>query len=461
MSDTTDTDVKEVPHPSVDNDEKRVPHGKSTFHVFRENSHLILKLGSGFFADAYDLFVIDIVLAILQELQNEDPEGIGLTQETKGLIAAATSAGAVLGMIFFGVLGDYAGRRVSIICTGSLVVLGSIASACVQRSEVFSLAYQLCICRLVLGFGIGGEYPLSAAMASERASSEVRGRVVAGVFSMQGLGMIAASILPLIFLYAGASLPLTWRFLLGIAVLPSAVALYFRFGLKESSAFHQSRQRAPANFGSRIKSVATTIFAVSVPLLGTSLSWLFMDITFYGTGEFKHAVADSLFPSANVHSKVIDASIFAMIISFIALPGYICACLFIDRLGRWTLQVLGFCMMAVFYLVMAICIQFNANAYLNLVVFGVTFFWTNFGPNTTTFIIPSEIFPTQVKTTCHGFSAAMGKVGAIIGAYSFPTLQAKVGLFGVMYVCAVIAAVGLVSTLVFLKKSVVKNGVKL
>ncbi|KAF4694675.1 hypothetical protein FOZ62_016834, partial [Perkinsus olseni] len=236
-------------------DVKEIPLRKSTLNVFRENGHLILKLGSGFFADAYDMFVIDIVLAILQELQLEDPEGIGLTEETKGLIAAATSAGAVLGMIFFGVLGDYVGRRVAIICTGALVVLGSIASACVQRSEVLSLAYQLCICRVVLGFGIGGEYPLSAAMASERASSDVRGRVVAGVFSMQGVGMIAASVIPLVFLSAGASMHFTWRFLLGIAVLPSAGALYFRFGLKESAAFDQARRRAPANFASRVKSV--------------------------------------------------------------------------------------------------------------------------------------------------------------------------------------------------------------
>ncbi|KAF4688260.1 hypothetical protein FOZ60_002959 [Perkinsus olseni] len=429
----TETDVKEIPR------------RKSTLNVFRENGHLILKLGSGFFADAYDMFVIDIVLAILQELQLEDPEGIGLTEETKGLIAAATSAGAVLGMIFFGVLGDYVGRRVAIICTGALVVLGSIASACVQRSEVLSLAYQLCICRVVLGFGIGGEYPLSAAMASERASSDVRGRVVAGVFSMQGVGMIAASVIPLVFLSAGASMHFTWRFLLGIAVLPSAGALYFRFGLKESAAFDQARRRAPANFASRVKSVLNILVLVAVPLLGTSLSWLFMDVTFYGTGEFKHAVADSLFPEGNGHDKVVDAAIFAMVISFIALPGYICACLFIDKLGRWTLQVLGFCMMVVFYLVMAVCIQFNANAYLNLVVFGVTFFWTNFGPNTTTFIIPSEIFPTEVKTTCHGFSAAMGKVG----------------LHVVMYVCCVVAAAGLVATLVFLKKSVVDKGIKL
>jgi hypothetical protein len=28
-----------------------------------------------------------------------------------------------------------------------------------------------------------------------------------------------------------------------------------------------------------------------------------------------------------------------------------------------------------------------------------------------TFVIPGEIFPAEVKATCHGFSAACGKLG--------------------------------------------------
>jgi MFS transporter, PHS family, inorganic phosphate transporter len=39
----------------------------------------------------------------------------------------------------------------------------------------------------------------------------------------------------------------------------------------------------------------------------------------------------------------------------------------------------------------------------------------NLGPNTTTFIIPAEIYPTRYRCTCHGFSAAAGKLGSIIG----------------------------------------------
>ena len=41
-------------------------------------------------------------------------------------------------------------------------------------------------------------------------------------------------------------------------------------------------------------------------------------------------------------------------------------------------------------------------------------FFQNFGPNTTTFVIPGEVFPTRYRSTAHGISAASGKFGAII-----------------------------------------------
>lgn len=47
---------------------------------------------------------------------------------------------------------------------------------------------------------------------------------------------------------------------------------------------------------------------------------------------------------------------------------------------------------------------------------------SNFGPNTTSFVIPGEIYPAEVRATCHGLSAASGKLGAAAGAYFFPML---------------------------------------
>lgn len=47
----------------------------------------------------------------------------------------------------------------------------------------------------------------------------------------------------------------------------------------------------------------------------------------------------------------------------------------------------------------------------------------NFGANATTYIVPAVVFPSQQKGTCHGISAAAGKLGAILGALSFVYLQ--------------------------------------
>jgi PHS family inorganic phosphate transporter-like MFS transporter len=52
-------------------------------------------------------------------------------------------------------------------------------------------------------------------------------------------------------------------------------------------------------------------------------------------------------------------------------------------------------------------------------------FFQNFGPNTTTFIVPGEAFPTRYRATAHGISAASGKLGAIIAQVIFSVLKAR------------------------------------
>lgn len=37
-----------------------------------------------------------------------------------------------------------------------------------------------------------------------------------------------------------------------------------------------------------------------------------------------------------------------------------------------------------------------------------------FGPNATTWLLPGEVFPTDIRATCHGISAATGKIGALV-----------------------------------------------
>merc|ERR1719215_2322642 len=88
--------------------------------------------------------------------------------------------------------------------------------------------------------------------------------------------------------------------------------------------------------------------------------------------------------------------------------------------------------------------------WLFVLVYGLTFFFSNFGPNTTTYVVPGEIYPTRLKATCHGISAASGKAGAALGTFCFPFLNpsTEAGLQNAMLICSLTAVLGLVGTLV-------------
>jgi PHS family inorganic phosphate transporter-like MFS transporter len=415
-------------------------------HAAKVHTKLLVKLGAGFFADAYNLFVIDIVLSILHQLDASDPTGMGLTSSSDSLLASATSFGAIVGMILFGVIGDYVGRKIAVLATGTLVAVGSIASALCQRSTSFPLITQLVICQALLGLGIGGEYPLSATIASERSSPGSRSRVIAGVFAMQGLGMLFSSLLPIIFLKAGISLEVTWRLLLGFGALPALVALYFRVRMHEESRAHNMATR------DLFRSSWVLMKSMWKILLGCMLSWFLLDTAFYGTGEFKHAVYNSIYGTETMtpEAKVLNQAVFGLIIASIALPGYILTVVFIDKVGVGRLQLFGFLAMTCIYTGMGISVLTNAPNAVKLVIFGLTFFLCNFGPNPTTFIIPSEVFPSQIRATSHGISAASGKAGAVTGAAGFPKALTEIGLDGVMYVCAGISFAGFLVTFLLL-----------
>jgi MFS transporter, PHS family, inorganic phosphate transporter len=85
----------------------------------------------------------------------------------------------------------------------------------------------------------------------------------------------------------------------------------------------------------------------------------------------------------------------------------------------------------------------HISPWVFLFLYSLTFFFANCGPNTTTFVIPSEVFHTRFRSTLHGVSAAMGKLGAIVGAFGFGALQAKRGARTTLIALAVVNFIGL------------------
>ena len=60
----------------------------------------------------------------------------------------------------------------------------------------------------------------------------------------------------------------------------------------------------------------------------------------------------------------------------------------------------------------------------------------------TTFVLPGELYPVTMRTTGHGISAGIGKLGAFIGVFLFPVLQSSFGLRGTLLLTAGVAVLG-------------------
>ena len=107
------------------------------------------------------------------------------------------------------------------------------------------------------------------------------------------------------------------------------------------------------------------------------------------------------------------------------MPGYWFTVFFVDKWGRKTIQLMGFGILTVLFVILGAGFNpiKNYSVALFIVLFAMSNFFQNFGPNATTFIIPSEIYPTQVRTRGHGISAASGKFGSIIAQIGFSQMQ--------------------------------------
>eukprot|EP00980_Cylindrotheca_fusiformis_P010124 scaffold2249_cov86-Cylindrotheca_fusiformis.AAC.8 len=189
-------------------------------------------------------------------------------------------------------------------------------------------------------------------------------------------------------------------------------------------------------------------------VIGTAGTWFLFDIVFYGNTIFQAIVVEAAFGQSEKDASNEELFLTArrsLILTGIALPGYFVAALL---MGKRTLCITqtpqyvmmqGFAAMAVLYAVIGI--SWNAlkdYPAVLLVLYGLTFFFANYGPNTTTFILPSLLYSREHRTTWNGISAACGKIGAITGTSLFEPVSADIGDDNMMLVCAGLSAVAFV-----------------
>lgn len=443
----------------------------------------IIIAGMGFFTDAYDLFCISTVTKLLGRIYYFDPNSTSpgsLPPNVSAAVNGVALCGTLAGQLFFGWMGDKLGRKKVYGITLMIMVITSIASGLSFGSTAKSVMTTLCFFRFWLGFGIGGDYPLSATIMSEYANKKTRGAFIAAVFAMQGFGILAGGAVAILVSTAfnnkyhrpayrvdprgstAHEADYVWRIILMFGAVPAALTYYWRMKMPETARYTalvaRNVKQAAADMSKvlqvdiEVETQPDEIVAKNDPgfalfskqfvkryglhLLGTTSTWFLFDIAFYSQNLFQKDIFTAVgwLPPAKSMNAIEEVYRIARAQSIIALgstvPGYWFTVAFVDHIGRFTIQLMGFFFMTVFMFALAIPYDHWRGTKCDsgycgghhaafVILYALTFFFSNFGPNATTFIVPAEIFPARLRSTCHGISAAAGKAGAIVGAFGF------------------------------------------
>src|SRR6204780_2712962 len=205
----------------------------------RSHVRAVVASGVGFFTDAYDLFVIGIASSLITK-------DWGLSAGHLALLNSTMLAAAFAGALVFGRYADKVGRKRVYWLVAAIMIAGALGSA-------FSQSYWMLIAfRFVLGFGVGGDYPVSAVMVSEYANRKDRGRLVGMVFGTQALGLIIGPLIALTLLGSGASNDLVWQVMLALGAVPAAAVIYLRCRMPESPRYQIQVQGKAGQAASRM-----------------------------------------------------------------------------------------------------------------------------------------------------------------------------------------------------------------
>ncbi|KAI0368031.1 phosphate transporter [Pilatotrama ljubarskyi] len=441
----------------------------SWFHV-----RVCLVAGAGFLTDAYDIFAISIASVMLGYVYGH---GQKLTANQDLGIKVATPVGTVFGQLIFGWLADVYGRKRIYGYELMLMIVASFGQAVAGQAHGVNIIGVLVVWRFVMGVGIGGDYPLSSVIPAEFSSTRIRGRMMTAVGANQGWGQLTAALTAFV-ITAGykdallgddprvlAHVDYMWRLLIGLGCVPGAIALYFRLTIPETPRFTMDVER---NVRQAARDVQRIIVAGShsyegkeivervrapkasrrdfarffskrenlVPLVGMCYSWFAIDVAFYGLGLNTSIILQAIgfgSPSANVtgttavYETLKNISVGNMILAVAGLiPGAWTTFLFIDSWGRKPIQLMGFIMLTILYIIMGFAYRdltaTSAGRKMFVFLYCLTNFFSNFGPNATVSVFPGESFPTRYRSTAFGIAAASGKVGAVVSQVGFGKL---------------------------------------
>jgi MFS family permease len=393
----------------------------------------------GVMLDGFDFFIISVAGPLVTHQYN-------LSTGLYGLVSAAAIIGAIFGAGLLGPVADKIGRRRIFKYDLWLFVVFSVA--CIFAWGV----WPLIIFRFALGIAIGLDYPIAASYLAEVLPAKVRGRWLVGAFSLQAVGIVMGAIVGVVALELFPQVD-SWRGMLGFGVIPALLIIWFRRKVPESPRWlaQNGHEQEAAEITERLTGdpvrvtdadrtraeppaeglkalVQPQLFKRSMTrqTIFTAVPWCLMDIATYGVGIFTPTLlATILYKHANTTfiSDDIASTKGTAALDIFLVVGFAAAIYFVDCVGRVRLQLNGFAVMTGALCLLALTEQLpgggSGNIALVFVGFAFFNFFMNAGPNATTYALPAEVFPLEMRAAGHGFAAASAKFGARSASCSF------------------------------------------
>lgn len=389
-------------------------------------------IATAWFFDSMDLAALTFVLGSIRQT-------FGLSTAETGLLSSMSFLGMFVGAASAGLLADRFGRarvfQVSMIFWG----LGSLFCG------LSTTATALGASRLLLGFGMGMEFPVAQSMVSEIMPARNRGRYIAFLEGFWPLGFIASGLLTYFVLQAA-----DWRWVFILQAIPAVFVLVVRRYVPESPrwlASHgyseraeatvrdiESRVRdrlgskelppvvrqaaAPASEVTGLRTLFSGIYAKRTTMLWTL--WFFALLGFYGLTTWLGALLQAKgFP-------ITKSVFYTILISLAGIPGFLVSAWLVESCGRKATLAMNL-------LCGAIACHFYGSAadQTQLIIAGLCMQFFLFGMWSALYAYTPELYPTHVRATGTGFASAVGRIGSLIGPYVIGVILPAAGQSGV------------------------------
>ncbi|MCH4815178.1 MAG: MFS transporter [Saccharolobus sp.] len=393
---------------------------------------------AGFLLDGYDLNAISFAVTVIYKQ-------FSLTTVQYGLSLAASLIGMIPGSILFGWLSDKMGRsKIMGLDLFFFLVFGILSAISQNFVELF-------ISRLLLGVGIGGDYPISSTLMSELSPSRSRGRYLTGSVAMYWVGVAISGIVTLFLLPIGNYF---WRYVFLIGALISIPIILLRLRLIESPRWLVSTGKANVKEISRemenkgVRGVVDLFKGklLKITLFVTSV-WFLFDVAAYGIGLYYPALLEEFaFPSKY------EAVLGTLAIAGASVLGYIIAELLVDSLGRRMVLLVGLGLMTLLLYLGGV---YKVTGGI-LVPYFMLFVAFEQWAGAVTLFYPTELYPTPVRAVGQGFATAISRVGSVLGVFYFPILTKQIGFFNSLILFGSVCLIAFIISILMSKETAKK-----